>query len=335
MNWRVLWRKKDVLTPGEAATKRKAYIFFVCLIISTLFWFISKLSQENQATFSLPVRFQNIPEGELAASQSDSIVEYTLHATGARLIQLRFFPQADTLRLELDRTFSTVRNGLDYHYLTSDQIADEITGLIEPRVEVGSVFPDSLFLQLVPAVQKKIPVKLKSEISFAPRFDQYGSIDIVPDSVILTGPSTVLDTLEYVATKHWEVSGLRRTMTETLPLQLPSDIPSLKPDVRQVEVTVPVEEFTESAIELDLQVVCPDEFPEVDLRLFPSSITVSYLVSLRDYPNVDAEMFEAFVECPAAVDESDGRLEVQLDSYPQFVEILYVRPSSVEYIILE
>ena len=335
MNWRVLWRKKDVLTPGEAATKRKAYIFFVCLIISTLFWVVSKLSQENQATFSLPVRFENFPEGELAASQSDSLVEYTLHATGARLIQLRFFPQMDTLRIQVDQTHSVVRDGLDYHYLTGDQIADEITGMTEPRVEVSSVFPDSLFLQLVPAVQKKLPVRLEADISFASRFDQYGSIEIDPDSVKLTGPSTVLDTLEFVPTRYWEVSGLRRTRTETLPLQLPSDVPSLKPDVRQVEVTVPVEEFTESAIDLDLQVVCPDGYPEVDLRLFPSSVTVSYLVSLRDYPSVEAEMFEASVKCPAAVEDSDGRLDVQLDSYPSFVRILHVRPSSVEYIILE
>ena len=335
MNWRVLWRKKDVLTPGEAATKRKAYIFFVCLIISTLFWFTSKLSQENQATFSLPVRFENIPEGELAATQSDSLVEYTLHATGARLIQLRFFPQVDTLRLEVNQTFSVVRDGLDYHYLTGDQIADEITRLTEPRMEISSVFPDSLFLQLVPAVQKKLPVRLEADISFASRFDQYGSIEIVPDSVKLTGPSTVLDTLEFVSTRYWEASGLRRTRTETIPLQLPSDVPSLKPDVRQVEVTVPVEEFTESSIDLDLHVVCPDEYPEVDLRLFPSSVTVSYLVSLSDYPSVEAEMFEASVKCPAAIEDSDGRLDVQLDTYPSFVRILHVRPSSVEYIILE
>ncbi len=335
MIWRVLWRKKDVLTPGEAATKRKAYIFFVCLIISTLFWVVSKLSQENQATFSLPVRFEEFPEGELAASQSDSLVEYTLHGTGARLIQLRFFPQIDTLRFPSERLFSTVRDGNEMHYVTSDQIADEIAGRIEPSVEVSSVFPDSLFLQLVPAVQKQLPVKLEADISFADRFDQYGSIDIEPDSVTLTGPSTVLDTLEFIATRHWEVSNLRQTRTETLALNLPANVSSLQADVRQVEVTVPVEEFTESTLELELQVVCPDECPEVDLRLFPSSVTVSFLVSLRDYFSVDNQMFGASVNCPAAVENSDGRLEVQLDSHPRFVRILHVRPSSVEYIILE
>lgn len=335
MNWRFLWRNKDVLTPGEAATKRKAYIFFVCLIISTLFWVVSKLSQENQADFSVPVRFEKFPEGELAASQSDSLVEYTLQATGARLIQLRFFPQIDTLRFEAERMFSLVRDGNEFHYLTSDQIADEITGRIEPRVQVNSVFPDSLFLQLVPAAEKKLPVKFEADISFASRFDQYGSIDIDPDSVTLTGPSTVLDTLEFIATRHWEGSNLRQTTTKTLPLQFPDDIPSLKADVRQVEVTVPVEEYTESAIDLELNVICPDEYPEVDLRLFPSSVTVSFLVSLRDFPSIDAQMFEASVKCPAAVEDIDGRLDVQLDSHPRFVQILHVRPSSVEYIVLE
>ena len=335
MNWRFLWRKKDVLTPGEAATKRKAYIFFVCLIISTLFWVVSKLAQENQATFSVPVRFEKFPEGTLAASQSDSLVEYTLQATGARLIQLRFFPQIDTLRFQAERMLSMVRDGNDYHYLTSDHISDEISGRIEPGIEVSSLFPDSLFLQLVPAVQKKLPVRLEAEISFAARFDQYGSIEIKPDSVTLTGPSTVLDTLESIATRYWETGDLRQTRTETLPLKLPPEIPSLQADVREVEVTVPVEEFTESAIDLELQVICPDEYPEVDLRLFPSSVTVIFLVSLRDYPSVNKQMFEASVQCPASVDGSDGRLEVQLDSHPRFVRILNVRPSSVEYIILE
>ncbi len=335
MNWRVLWRKKDVLTPGEAATKRKAYIFFVCLIISTLFWIVTKLSQENQAIFSLPVRFEEFPEGELAASQSDSLVEFTLHGTGARLIQLRFFSQIDTLRFPSERMFTTARDGNELYYLTGDQIADEITGRIEPRVEVSSVFPDSLFLQLVPAVQKRLPVKLEAEISFADRFDQYGSIDIDPDSVTLTGPSTVLDTLEFVATRRWEVSNLRQTRTEVIPLEFPAKVQSLQADVRHVEVTLPVEEFTESTLDLELQIQCPDEYPEVDLRLFPSSVTVSFMVSLRDYFSIDNQMFGASVNCPAAVENSDGRLEVQLDSHPRFVRILHVRPSSVEYIILE
>ncbi|MFP4691691.1 MAG: hypothetical protein ACLFMU_07250 [Bacteroidales bacterium] len=335
MNWRFLWRNKDVLTPGEAATKRKAYIFFVCLIISTLFWVVSKLSQENQADFIVPVRFENFPEGELAASQSDSLVEYTLQATGARLIKLRFFPQIDTLRFETDRMSSLARDGNELHYLTSDQIADEISGRIEPGAEVRSVFPDSLFLQLVPAAKKKLPVKFEADISFASRFDQYGSIDIDPDSVTLAGPGTVLDTLEFVSTRYWEGSNLRQTTTRTLPLQFPDEIPSLQADVRQVEVTVPVEEYTESTLDLELNVRCPDEYAEVDLRLFPSSVTVSFLVSLRDYPSVDAQMFEAFVKCPAAVEDSDGRLDVQLESFPRFVQILHIRPSSVEYIILE
>ncbi len=335
MNWKLLWRKKDVLTPTEAANKRRVYVFVVCLVCSALFWLFTKLSQENQAGFDRMVLFYNFPEGEVGVTQSDSLVSFTLESTGLRLIIERFFSPDETMRYEVGSLPSLNRSGQKYHYLTKSMLVEGLERIMEGRARVVDVNTDTIFLQTAPSGKKRLPVLLHADISFERRFDQYGDIALWPDSINLSGPQNVLDTLEYLYTEYWEAGSLRRTTRRELRVQLPVNLPSLEMEETVVSVMVPVEEFTEAFKELPINIVCPEELPQKDLRLFPDHVRVGYLVALRDYHAVSEQMFHATVMCPQAIGNTDGRLSVALEAYPSFVEILYLRPEHVEYIILE
>ncbi len=335
MNWKLLWRKRDGLTPGEAATKRKVYIFVVCVVCSAVFWLFIKLSQENQSLFSRSVVFEDVPEGMVIAGQSDSVIHYMLETTGVRLIQAGLFSTGEALRLEIPSLPSLQRNGRRVHYLSNTLARERLQEEANPWERITQVNPDTVFIELAPSATKRIPVELQADITFEPRFDQYGELEISPDSVQLTGPKTVLDTLSRLQTVRWEARNLRQTTRARLDIALPENIPSLELDVKQVSVEVPIAEFTESSLELPIQVVCPEGIIPRDIRLFPSRVTVSYLVALQDYAAVDQEMFEVVVSCPETPGLSGERLPVRLENHPGFVQILYISPANVEYLILE
>lgn len=335
MVWRYLWRKRASLTPGEAASKRRVYIFTLCLLFSALFWLLSKLSQETSASFYKHIHFQDFPEGLVAASQSDSLIQYRIETTGLRLLNAYFFKPKDTLKVAVNGLPVVQRDGRSLYAITENQLFEIISENVEGPLTIGHIRPDTIFLELVPAKRKKLPVKLNAEISYLQRFRPYGPVDVTPDSIWVTGPKTIIDTLLYISTERWETPPLRETTRAIVPIIKPVDIKTIELDVEEVSVEVPVAEFTESSIELTLAINCPEDYESSEVRLFPNNVRVNYLVALRDYASVVPQMFQATVVCPQAKQIVDGRLEVTVEKYPPFVDIIAVKPSFVEYIILE
>lgn len=335
MNWKLLWRKKASLTHLEAANKRRAYLFILCFVVSAMFWLFNKLSQETSAPFHQYLVFADYPDGLVAASQSDSLVHYRLKSTGIRLIGLYFFSRPDTLSFQARNLPTVVRNNRRYNYITGGQISTLLADAHGAWVSVQNTSPDTVFLELVPATRKKLPVKLNADVAFDQRFKQSGDTSIEPDSIWISGPVTLLDTLSYIETEHWQAGKLRQTARQELKLLKPVDLPSVSMETGSIEVRIPVEEFTESFIELRLEVECPEEYDISGIRLFPNTITVTYLVSLNNFAAVEEGMFRAVVRCPQVTDDSNDRLAVELINHPAFVEILGMHPRVVEYLILE
>ncbi len=335
MVWNFLWRKRASLTPGEAASKRRVYIFALCVLFSALFWLFIKLSQETSASFHKYIHFKDFPEELVVAAQSDSIIHYRIVTTGVRLFNAYFFSPPDTLTLSAEGLPSLRRDGKELHFVTDNHLNEMLSANAGALATVSHIRPDTIFLELVPAKRNKLPVRLNADIRFEQRFRAYGPIRIEPDSIWITGPQNIMDTLQYVSTEYWDSGSLRETTRTIIPVKKPIEIRSIELEKKKVIVEVPVTEFTESSIELPLMINCPEAYGTSEVRLFPNTVRVSYLVALRDYASVAPEMFQAIVVCPQLQQTPDGRLEVSVEKYPPFVDILTIKPPFVEYIILE
>ncbi len=330
-----MWRKRASLTPGEAASKRRVYIFALCVLFSALFWLFIKLTQESGATFNKHILFTDLPEGLILASQSDSIFDYRVETTGLRLFNPYFFGPTDTLYVSVNNMSVVRQQDKKFYVVTDIQLHELLSEKTGSFTAISQIKPDSVFLELVPAVRKKLPVHLNADIRFAQRFHPYGPISIEPDSVWITGPKRIIDTLEYLPTKFWESGHLRETARMIIELQKPVSMASFVLSRRDVVVKVPVSEYTESSIQLPLVINCPEEHAAAEVRLFPATVSVNYLVALHDYASVVPDMFQATVICPQVQQTDDGRLEVMITKYPPFINIHAINPTFVEYIILE
>ncbi len=330
------WKKLNLSLPRDPAKKRRTYIFLLCVLCSALFWLVTQLSRDSQAPFSRPVIFGYDGEEFIITNQSDSVIFYNLQATGARLVTKRVFGSRDTLRLDVESLPGIQRFGRSFHYITNEEVNDYLAEY--EGQNIFNVRPDTIFVELEEAVERKLPVALNADISFEKRFNLYGEIQIDPDSVLITAPRTLLDTLSRVETRKIELRDLNRSIEKTVPVHIPVDFPPLELSPKEVKVSIPVEEFTEGSVKLNLQVECIElesEFDPEAIRLFPSQVEVVYVVSLKDYQHVDAEMFRAVVRCPSEDLRRGGRLNVELVESPVMVRVQSIRPRSVEYIILE
>ncbi|GEM_PF-519234 len=338
MNLKEAWKKLNLSLPRDPAKKRNTYIFLLCLLLSALFWLFTQLSRDSQAPFNQPLLLDYAGDEFIITAQSDSVVFFNLQATGARLVMMRLFGPRDTLRIEATDLPGIQRFGHNFHYLTRQDLSARLTRHFDAGQNVMNIRPDTVFVKLEPAKKRKLPVELNATISFEKRFDLYGEIQVEPDSLEIRGPESLLDTLTHLNTKKLNLQNLSETTIKAVPVYIPANFPPVEISVREVEVKVPVEEYTEGSAEISVEIECPEinnDFEVESIRLFPSEVRVVYVVSLKDYHHVDPEMFRAVVQCPPKDHRVGGRLEVELVEYPGMVRIQTIRPRSVEYIILQ
>lgn len=328
--------KKYIRRFREPAKKQKVYVFLLCFFCSAMFWLFIKLSRENQAVFRQPLTVIEIPQGSILYDQSDVSVSFSLQSTGARLIATRYFSTPDTVRLNAGSLPLLTRKGTSYHFVTSTMLTQLLSDEIDGNFSVLSVRPDTVFFQIVEAQEKMVPVHLQADLSYERRFGKYGEITVYPDSVLLLGPSSIIDTIDYVhseALKFERLDQSVHTMADILP---PSTHKSVQVIPGTVDVHIHVEEYTEAHVEVPLEVLCNDSLYQYQpdrLRLFPNRVNLVLLVALRDFHMINSDLFSAYVVCPDKTD-SATQLEVKTESLPGFVRLEAIRPARVDYLII-
>ena len=149
-----------------------------------------------------------------------------------------------------------------------------------------------------------------------------------PDTIVVTGPRRILDTLSSVRTKTVKMRGVRESVTKSISLVVPEKCTLSE---KKVLVTIPVEQFTEAEIKVPVKLInCPDS---IHLRIFPDIVTVRALVAVGDYKKFEQVPFEVILDAAMADLSSAEKLPLSFRNVPPFVSSMRVFPSKVDFLI--
>jgi len=98
----------------------------------------------------------------------------------------------------------------------------------------------------------------------------------------------------------------------------------------EVEIYIPIKEFTEGTFEIPITAT---HLPEnLDVKFFPSRVKVSFSVTLEEYKNITPEDFEIELDYRDFYQNEDGRVELTITKSPATVNNIRISPSSVEFL---
>lgn len=211
-------------------------VVVVCSVLSLLLWLVLTLRQTSTATMDAPVVVTSLPQGQALASPVPRTVEVLLEGTGYRLLPLFSSPPV-----------------LPVAAAQRDVALDAQVPALPPGVRLVGVRPRTLRLDTDAATTRRVPVVVRSLLSFTPSYTLSGSARLIPDSIEVTGARSV-------------VEGLRGWPTETLSLPLLRD--TVRVDVSlldtlgglvtrsatSVRVTLPVAAYSGQMRALDVRV---------------------------------------------------------------------------------
>jgi len=322
--------------PKDPKRRKRIYTFSSFLLLSILFWLTIKLSQENVARFELNISLHNIPADMMISNISHERIFVDYSDVGIRLLYLLLFNQPNSADLDFYDFQQITKDDKVYFFITGKQAALSYPAFSRDYSEIVSVHPDTLFFEVETAKQKKVPVVFDGNISFSSGFNKYGDIKLQPDSLTISGPQNLISSVDTIFTSYIDFGKLDSSVEKQLDIVNPFPSEPMYLSDEKVNITIDVREFTEANSEVKVEIECPEKYRDKlkKVRLFPSHVTIYYLVALEDYSQISDEMFSIKAECPFEKD-NDNRLNIRVDSKPQNVEIIRFNPSRTEYILLQ
>ena len=311
----------------------KLYIFIICFLISSLIWVLIKLSRDYTEILKCRVTYINVPSDKVVVNDLDSVFTLKLKSKGFKLFTNNIFFNPTNINIDVASLVRKKKNSVrDYFIATSDLYQTIGTQIHYPN-NVISIIPDTLYFRLEKIYNKKVPVKVKLNLSFAQQYRLNDSIKCKPDSVLVSGTKVAIDTIKFVETISKALSNLNSNQEISLDFNSKYSLSKIKISPVSVKTIIPVEKYTEATI--DLPIIIANNNNNYVVRTFPEKVRVTYLVSLSNFKKVKPDMFSAMADISKVLLAKSKKMKVDVSKYPAFVEIRHVDPEKVEFLILK
>lgn len=309
---------------------RQLLIYLLFLVLSIIFWYLNALSKEYTTVINYPIKYEDFPKGKVLVSDLPEELQIKVKGFGFTILRSKLTSYLDPIILPINifRLDIQRKDNQYIFYLLSRYTKEWIGNQLGSEIQLVSVLPDTLFFKFTDVVDKKLPVQLVSKLDFAKQFMLNGKIIIHPDSIIVSGPQVMIDTLKVISTNELYVKGIKDTITKEIGL---FPISKISFDTKNVSVTIPAVKYTEMVLNIPIESVnVPDS---LKLKTFPAFISLSCWVSLSDYDKMTPFMFRASVDYKILKNNPSNKVKINLTKIPTMVNNITYHPKSVEFII--
>lgn len=323
---------KSAFTKRDQKFRQRLWIFLICLMISIFVWLTVKLDDEYQQIIPIPVEFINSPKSKVLVESSDSVIYVELNEKGSELLRYRYLKMMEPLKVSTRNILLSTRAGRSTGIILTSSLVNNLGYQHDLAGKVVSISPDTIFLTFKKEMSRKVPVTANLEIETQKQFMIYGDVIYEPDSVVIIGPEDILSGISSASLGTIRHTQVDEGLSMILPVNFDKHQKFLTASPPEVDVTIPVEKFTEASIEVPITVISDTS---LNIKLFPESVTVSYLVALKDYSQVTSGLFLITADFRGIDMEREKKIRVRAEEIPKTIKINRIEPDRVEFITIK
>jgi len=305
--------------------QNKLNIFSLFLFISFLLWSLIKLSQQYETNMEFSLRYQNIPEEKTLIGDPPEMVNVQLKSNGFRLLKYGFFKPH--LSVDLADANSLKSN---QYFLRLNQNVPKLQRQFPNEIKIEAFQPDSVIVQFGINKTKSIQLKPKIDLEFKAGYNLTSPVSIEPASVEINGREDLIDAIDEFETETLSLKDVDSDFSKKLELIIPDSLKTIGFSTTTIMVKGVVEKFTEGEAEVPIKVL---NVPNgVSVKLFPAGLKVSYIVSLKNYKDINADSFNLTCDYND-IKEPGSVLIPKLRSVTDKVTNYQLLSSTVDYLI--
>ncbi len=307
---------------------QKAIVFLLCLGLASFLWLLNSLEKHYTSKISVPVSYIEFPKDKQLSGTLPQKLDLVVDAYGYTLLSYQIRLAFSPILLNVSELIeNSLERGKKFRYIVfTVNHKDEIEKQISSEIRILSIKPDSLVFNFSKIVSRKIHVKPCLKLTFENQYALASEPSTFPDSVLVSGPKNILDTLKFISTNFMARDKLSHSLEENIYLQ---PIQGLKFDNQELKLTIPVEQNTEVTFDVPIQIL--NKPADVVLKTFPGKVKVTCRIGLGKYKRLDYRSFRAFINFDS-ISNNDTRLPVSLESLSNVALSVTYSPKEVEYI---
>jgi YbbR domain-containing protein len=301
--------------------RRRLSAFFTCLSLAAFIWLFKTLSNPYNFTVKRVLNYKSAPQKRAFHSLQSDTVEVTVKGTGWQMLFSKMNDDNKPVTADLQSLDK------ENYIVLSSQLKQMNNDPVNPIVSFN---PDTLYFDFSNRMVKMVPIKLLSHLKFQRQFAQSNNTILRPAYVTLVGPSNRIDKITEWYTDSLTVSDVDETVHTRLNLQgVNEGNMTLYP--KNVEVVVPVDEFTEKTLQIPVKLVNNHDYYNV--KIFPQKVKVTFVIALKKYAEIDESFFEAEADLDTWKQQGYSTLPVKLTRVPPYCKVISVQPPNIDFII--
>jgi hypothetical protein len=296
-------------------------ILMVCIGIAFVFWLFTKLSYVYRSTLTVELVYE-LPADKVLSSPPPSSLELDVEASGWELLRLHFRSKKYIMDVSLSDNLPKNLNSITIKGKIARQLPEDLT-ILELHPDLIQLVPEDL-------ASKTIPIVLDNQVMLDEQYQFKDSIAINPSAVRISGPASVVADIDSWITLPLIKKNVSTGFQTKIGIK-PHPNANIKFDPATVAVQINVEQITEKKLEVEIERRgVPDS---ILLVLLPQRITISCIVGLEAYDDLNAEEFSAFVDFSKIDLYNQHEIKIELESFPDYVRQINYHPKKADYII--
>lgn len=315
---------KTKLKQKEPWIKRgplKTFLFF--LAFSTVIWVAVQFSKDYTEALEMPITYTNLPKDKIIIGDTPRTLDVRIRDRGFYIAWNRIFPPTITI----DISDAKEEDGILVYDFEMQKTA--ILSQLDLDYEKVDILQKDIKIKFEQRAVKKVAVLSDIDLSFAVGYSALENIKLQPDSIMLSGPANILDTLNAIKTKPLKINNISHDVSGKVKLD-DSNLQEVSLFQADVNYSVRTEKFTEGKVEIPIKLL---NVPEgTNVVIFPKEVVIYYQVSLKDFEKIEPSSFEVAVDF-ANAHNSDGFMVAQILEQPKEVNNIRLNEKKIQFII--
>ena len=317
----MLKKVKSVTRTRFRKTDINSFLFF--LIFAIVIWFFVQFSKQYNEILSIPLRYVNVPPDKLLKEDNPQNIQLKMQENGFRLAWFSLFPP--TLSIDVSR--ANEQNGqLVYVF---DENRAQILEQLSINFDDNNFLKDALVIAYEQKREKKLPVISRIEVEFAAGYSAVEELRVEPDSVMVSGPDNILDTLSAIKTFPVTFSEVKKDLAGSVLLDTTS-LPKVTLYSKRANYQLDVEKFTEGKLQVPIELINVPE--NLNVVIFPKETVLFFQVNLKDFNKVTASDFRVVANFKNVRDNQDFLIPEVVEK-PEFTSNIRLSEKRIQFII--
>ncbi len=299
--------------------RRKLLTIAFTSLFSFALWGSVSLSDEYYATFHIPVRVIDQGGRYSISGYSNEEVTILLKGVGWQLAGLSLGPQ---------QFFDLVPGSEAGKKKINVRKQFEQTSWITSNLQLKEVQPEAVEYIVEKMSEKRVDIVADIDLQFRPGYGRVTPITVIPDSVLVTGPESILASLDFITTESSVVGDIYRPVSARIGLDVPEHTKIQNNDV---------------LITFDVQKIVDKEFSDIkvetrnvpvlrELELYPTQVRIVLRGGINTLGRMTGSELNPYVTFSQALNDTTGLLHPVLE-VPEYITLLEIKPNGLEYII--